>query len=213
VAAQPTTRCLGMRTCEASAPLVTFLLIVGCTATALRAETPASLALQPAPVLEQPSPGLDAGRAPLTAFLRDTALIGFPSRVERTPPVCRSALYSPLLSPFGLESVTVFDPAPLCASPSQKPACGFPAQASSTSSSPNGVHGDQRPGTWEWMSRGIAPETFPRKTAPLAAMIEPFEQEFVDCSFKAVEGATVVGQSPARGRGACAQGAPGEATA
>ena len=64
-----------MRTCEASAPLVTFLLIVGCTATALRAETPASLALQPAPVLEQPSPGLDAGRAPLTAFLRDTALI------------------------------------------------------------------------------------------------------------------------------------------
>ena len=64
-----------MRTCEASAPLVTLLLIVGCTATALRAATPASLALQPAPVLEQPSPGLDAGRAPLTAFLRDTALL------------------------------------------------------------------------------------------------------------------------------------------
>ena len=48
-------------------------------------------------------------------------------RVERTPPVCRSALYSPLLPPFGPGSVTVFDPAPLCASPSQKPACGFPA--------------------------------------------------------------------------------------
>ena len=110
----------------------------------------------------------------------------FPGRVERTPPVCRSALCSRLLSPFGLESVTVFDPAPLCASPSQKPACGFPAQASSTSSSPHGVHGDQRPGTWEWMSRGIAPETFPCETAPLAAMIKPFEQEFVDCSFKAV---------------------------
>ena len=64
-----------MRTCEASAPLVTLLLIVGCTATALRAATPASLALQPAPVLEPPSPGLDAGRAPLTAFLRETALL------------------------------------------------------------------------------------------------------------------------------------------
>jgi hypothetical protein len=32
------------------------------------------------------------------------------------------------------------------------------------------------------MSRGIAPETFPRETAPLAAMIEPFEQEFVGFS-------------------------------
>src|SRR5262249_30641494 len=52
-------------------------------------------------------------------------------RVERTPPVCRCALYSPLLPPFGPGSVTVFHPAPLCASPSQKPACGFPAQASS----------------------------------------------------------------------------------
>src|SRR5262247_1608685 len=48
-------------------------------------------------------------------------------RVERTPPVFRSALCSPLLSPFGLESVTVFDPAPLCVSPSQKPACGITA--------------------------------------------------------------------------------------
>src|SRR4029453_11582797 len=44
-------------------------------------------------------------------------ILGFPSRVERTPPVCGSALCSPLLSPFGLECVTVFDPAPLCASP------------------------------------------------------------------------------------------------
>ncbi len=42
--------------------------------------------------------------------------------------MCRSALCSPLLSPFGLESVTVFDHAPLCASPSQKPACGLPAR-------------------------------------------------------------------------------------
>jgi Type II intron maturase len=34
-------------------------------------------------------------------------------RVERTSPVCRSALCSPFLSPFGIESVTVFDRAPL----------------------------------------------------------------------------------------------------
>src|SRR5438309_11097765 len=59
-----------------------------------------------------------------SAVLRITLIGG---RVERTPPVCRSALYSPLLPPFGPGSVTVFDPAPLCASPSQKPACGFPA--------------------------------------------------------------------------------------
>jgi hypothetical protein len=45
------------------------------------------------------------------------------------------------------------------------------------------------------MSRGIAPETFPRETAPLAAMIQQFEQEFIDCLFKAVQGATVVGHS------------------
>jgi hypothetical protein len=128
------------------------------------------------------------GKANTMAHLPPCSLLraGFPSRVERTPPVCRSALCSRLLSPFGLESVTVFDPAPLCASPSQKPACGFPAQASSTGPSPNGIHGDQRSWTWKWMSRGIAPETFPRETAPLAAMIEPCEQEFVDCPFKAV---------------------------
>src|SRR4030095_2738044 len=53
--------------------------------------------------------------------------MGFPGRGERTPPGGRSAWCSPLLSPFGLESVTVFDPAPLCASSSQQPACGFPA--------------------------------------------------------------------------------------
>jgi len=40
--------------------------------------------------------------------------------------VCRSALCSPLLSPFGIESVPIFDHAPLCASPSQQPAGGFP---------------------------------------------------------------------------------------
>ena len=34
-------------------------------------------------------------------------------RVGSTPPVCRSALYSLLLPPFGLGSVTRFDHAPL----------------------------------------------------------------------------------------------------
>src|SRR5262250_934808 len=75
--------------------------------------------------------------------------------------------------------------------PSQKPACGFPAQASSTSSSPNGVHRDQRTRTWEWIARGIAPEAVPREAAPLATMIEPFEQEFVDRPFKAVQSTAV----------------------
>jgi hypothetical protein len=43
--------------------------------------------------------------------LRDSlVLFRFPGRVARTPPVWRSAVCSPLLSPFGLESVTVFDP-------------------------------------------------------------------------------------------------------
>jgi hypothetical protein len=44
-------------------------------------------------------------------------------RVERTPPVFRRALCSLLLPPCGTGSVTIFRPAPLCASPSQKPAC------------------------------------------------------------------------------------------
>src|SRR5215831_4221558 len=64
-----------MRLCSRAAPLVAFLLSVGCTAPALRAETPASLALQPAPVLGQPSPELDARPALLASFLRDTALL------------------------------------------------------------------------------------------------------------------------------------------
>ena len=64
--------------------------------------------------------------------------ISSPCRVGRTAPESRSALCSLLLPPFGPESVTVFDPALVRASPSQKPACGFPAQASSAHPSPNG---------------------------------------------------------------------------
>src|SRR5215510_3497230 len=99
---------------------------------------------------------------------------GVPGRVERTPPVCRSALCSLLLSPFGLESVTVFDHAPLCASPSQKPACGLPTQASSYSLSPHRIEGHQRPRAWEWMASFITTEALPGETAALTPAIEPF---------------------------------------
>ena len=51
----------------------------------------------------------------------------------------RLALCSLLLSPFGFKSVTRFSPTPLGASPSQKPACGFPAQASSFGLLPGGI--------------------------------------------------------------------------
>ena len=67
---------------------------------------------------------------------------GVCGRVERTPSVCRSALCSPFLPPFGPGSVTVFDPALLCASPSQKPACGITAQASSYRPLPDGIELD-----------------------------------------------------------------------
>src|SRR5262249_48822346 len=111
---------------------------------------------------------------PLTGSSSSTG--GLFGRVERTPPVCRSALCSPLLSPFGLESVTVFDPAPLCASPSQKPACGFPAQASSDGLSPDGIHGDDGTRSREGMPCSIAAKALPREAAPLTPAIEPLEQ-------------------------------------
>ena len=47
--------------------------------------------------------------------------------------------------------------------------------------------------TWKWIARGIAPEAVPREAAPLAALIEPFEQEFVNRPFKAIQGTAVVG--------------------
>src|SRR5262244_1637329 len=112
-------------------------------------------------------------------------LFGGPGRVERTPPVFRSAWCSPLLSPFGLESVTVFDPAPLCASPSQKPACGITAQASSCRPSPDGIELDQTSRPWEWMSGEIPTETLPRETTALATAIEPLEEQAVDRPLKA----------------------------
>jgi hypothetical protein len=107
--------------------------------------------------------------------------------------VCRSALYSPLLSPFGFESVTIFDPAPLCASPSQKPACGFPAQASSDGLSPDGIHGDDGTRPREGMPCSIAAKALPREAAPLTPAIEPLEQAVLHRLFKAVQGAAVVG--------------------
>ena len=67
---------------------------------------------------------------------------GLLSRVERTPPILRSALYSLFSPAFRFKSVTRFDLIPLGASPPQKPARGFPAQASSCKRSPmqNDVH-------------------------------------------------------------------------
>src|SRR5262245_11539547 len=79
--------------------------------------------------------------------------------------------------------------------PSQKPAGGFPAQAYSTGPSPDRIEGDQRTRAWEWVLRGIAPEAFPRETAPLAATIQPFEQAGMDGLFETVEGAAVVRHS------------------
>src|SRR5215470_14106326 len=105
------------------------------------------------------------GRAWRVAAIAEATKTG--GRVERTPPVCRSALYSPFLPPFGPGSVTVFDPAPLCASPSQKPACGFPAQASSDGLSPDGIHGDDGTRSREGMPCSIAAKALPREAAPL----------------------------------------------
>ena len=103
------------------------------------------------------------------AALHGCSLVG---RVERTSPVWRSALCSPFLSPFGIESVTVCDRAPVEASPSQKPASGFPAQASSWSLAPDGVEWDQGAWAWERVSGFIPTEALPRETTPLAAAIQ-----------------------------------------
>jgi len=54
--------------------LVAFSLFVGLGTSGLGAEAPARLAQQLAPVLERPSPELDAEMARLTPILRDTAL-------------------------------------------------------------------------------------------------------------------------------------------
>ena len=97
-------------------------------------------------------------------------------RVERTPPVCRSALCSLLLPPFGLGSVTVFDHALSRASPSQKPACGFPARASSYGLSPIGIELYQAPRLWEGIPLVIPAETLPGKAASLAPAVQPFKE-------------------------------------
>jgi hypothetical protein len=102
-------------------------------------------------------------------------------------------LCSPLLSPFGLERVTVCDPAPLCASPSQKPACGFPAQASSCRPSPDGIELDQPSRPWERMPGEIPAEPLPRETTALAPAIQPLAEQAVDHPLNAGEGAAMVG--------------------
>ena len=45
------------------------------------------------------------------------------------------------------------------------------------------------------MSPTVPPEALPRKTAPLAAAVQPLEEESVHRMFKARERATVVGHS------------------
>lgn len=84
----------------------------------------------------------------------------------------RSALCSLLLWPFGLESVTIFDHVLLYASPSQKSACGFPAQASSYGHSPHGSQSYQPSWSWKGVSATIPTEAFPREAASLAAAVE-----------------------------------------
>ena len=103
------------------------------------------------------------------------ALLGA-RRVERTPPVFRCALYSLLLPPFGTGSVTLFHHASLCASPSQKPACGITAQASSCRPLPDGIESDHSSRPWEWMPDEVPTETLPRETAPLTPAIQPLEE-------------------------------------
>jgi hypothetical protein len=58
----------------------------------------------------------------------------------------RHSLFSLLLSPFSIESATSFSHALLITSPSQKPACGFPAQASSFGHYQTGISDTIRPG-------------------------------------------------------------------
>src|SRR5215470_10367358 len=98
-----------------------------------------------------------------------------------------------LLPPFGLGSVTLLHHALLCASPSQKPACGITAQASSCCPLPDGIESDQTSRLWERMPFAILTELLPRETASLAPAIQPLEEETVDRSLKAAQGAAVVG--------------------
>src|SRR5206468_2497346 len=100
-----------------------------------------------------------------------------------------------LLPPFGLGSVTLFHHALLCASLSQKPACGITAQASSCGLLPDGIEPDQTSRLWERMPFEILTETLPRETASLAAAIQPLEEEAVDRPLKAAQGAAVIGHS------------------
>ena len=83
--------------------------------------------------------------------------------------------------------------APLCASPSQKPACGITAQASSCRPLPDGIELDQLSRPWERVPGEIPAEMLPRETTALAPAIQPLEEQAVDRPLKAGEGATIVG--------------------
>ncbi len=81
------------------------------------------------------------------------------------------------LPPFGTGSVTVSDPCTDRASPSQKPACGTTAQASSQGHSPNGIKRHESARTRQWVSPLVPQEAFPRKATSLASAVQPFEEE------------------------------------
>ena len=69
------------------------------------------------------------------------------------------------------------------------------AQASSCRLSPDGIEWDQTSRPWERVPCHIPTETLPRETASLAAAIQPLEEEAMDRSLKAAQGAAVVGHS------------------
>lgn len=118
-----------------------------------------------------------------------------PGRVGSTHPVVRSAVYSRWLPPFGLGSVTVCDPALLCASPSQKPACGTPARASSHGHSPPRDEWHQATWPGERMALGVATEALPGATASVASAMEPREHHPLHGPLKAVPRRAVIGHA------------------
>src|SRR5215475_2390353 len=101
-------------------------------------------------------------------------------RIARTPPVWRSAGYALLLPPVGPGSVTGCDPAPWCASPSPKPACGLPAHASACRPFPDGSASDETSRPWKRMPCNIPTTTLPRDTASLAPAMQPLAKPAVD---------------------------------
>jgi hypothetical protein len=109
--------------------------------------------------------------------------------------VCRSAVSFRWLPPFGLGSVTRFDPAPWGVSPSQQPASSGPAHASSWRLAPDGVEGDYGAGAWERGAGGIPTAALRRDTTPLAAAMHPRAHPPLDRRVKRPPGRAGVGHA------------------